>query len=218
VDQALGIMGSALNDDRIARALDAVAPELDRIVGSVGAQAIAAFGLDVSRLHWDMTSVSLYGAYEQTDPDHPAPKFGHPKDRRPDLKQIQTGLAVTGDGAVPVFHRAYSGGAGEVSQVSAAMQACRDLAGPRRFLLVGDSKLVSYTNLCDMVAAGVEFIAPAWACHDFRVSHGRLMSLAYHRESRPGKRTTRVFRAIFQPHVPVPDSPPLLLEMFRRPR
>jgi hypothetical protein len=36
-------------DDRIARALDAIAPELDRIVGSVGAQAIAAFGIDVSR-------------------------------------------------------------------------------------------------------------------------------------------------------------------------
>jgi transposase len=117
--------------------------------------------LDVARLHWDMTSVSLYGAYEQTDPDHPAPKFGHPKDRRPDLKQIQTGLAVTGDGAVPVFHRAYAGGAGEVSQVSAAMRACRDLAGPRRFLLVGDSKLVSYRNLSDMITAGVEFIAPA---------------------------------------------------------
>lgn len=161
VEQALGIEASALNDDRIARALDAVAPELDRIVGSVGAQAIAAFGIDVARLHWDMTSVSLYGAYEDTDPEHPAPRFGHPKDRRPDLKQIQTGLAVTGDGAVPVFHRAYAGGAGEVSQVSAAMRACRELAGPRRLLLVGDSKLVSYANLCDMITAGVEFIAPA---------------------------------------------------------
>ena len=161
VEQALGIEAAALNDDRIARALDAVAPELDRIVGSVGVQAIAVFGLDVARLHWDMTSISLYGAYEHPDPDHPAPRFGHPKDRRPDLKQIQTGLAVTGDGAVPVFHRAYAGGAGEVSQVSAAMRACRDLAGPRRFLLVGDSKLVSYANLADMIAAGVQFIAPA---------------------------------------------------------
>src|SRR6478735_9612301 len=44
------------------------------------------------------------------------------------------------------------------------------------------------------------------------------MGLRYHRGSRPGKRTTRVFRAIFQPDVPVPDSPPLLLEMFRSPR
>jgi len=161
VDEALGIAASALNDDRIARALDAIAPELDRIVGSVGAQAIAVFGLDVARLHWDMTSISLYGVYEDTDPEHPAPRFGHPKDRRRDLKQIQTGLAVSADGAVPVFFRGYDGGAGEVAQVAAAMRACQDLAGPRRFLLVGDSKLVSYANLRDMIAAGVEFIAPA---------------------------------------------------------
>jgi Domain of unknown function (DUF4277) len=82
VEEVLGIDPAALNDDRIARALDAIAPELDRIVGSVGAQAIAAFGIDVSRLHWDMTSISLYGAYEQADPDYAAPRFGHPKDLR----------------------------------------------------------------------------------------------------------------------------------------
>jgi hypothetical protein len=52
----------------------------------------------------------------------------------------------------------------------------------------------------------------------FRVSHGRLMPLVYHRGSRPGKKTAKVFRAVVQPCVPVPDSPPLLLEIFRSPR
>ena len=161
VDEVLGIDPAALNDDRIARALDAIAPELDRIVGSVGAQAIAAFGIDVSRLHWDMTSISLYGAYDQADPEFATPKFGHPKDRRPDLKQVQAGLAVSGDGGVPVLHRGFDGGAGEVNQVVGAMSALRTMAGPRQFLLVGDSKLISYGNVRDMIGAGVEFIAPA---------------------------------------------------------
>jgi len=110
VTEVFGIDPAQLNDDRIGRALDAVAPELAHIIGSVGAQAISAFGLDTSRLHWDMTSISLYGAYDQTDTDHPTPKFGHPKDRRPDLKQIQARLAVTGDGGIPIFHHAYDGG------------------------------------------------------------------------------------------------------------
>src|SRR6266542_351957 len=65
VEEVFGIEAAALNDDRIGRALDAIAPELERIVGSVGARAVATFGLDVARLHWDMTSVSLYGAYEE---------------------------------------------------------------------------------------------------------------------------------------------------------
>ena len=130
VDEAFGIEAAALNDDRIARALDAIAPELDRIVGSVGAQAIAAFGLDVSRLHWDMTSISLYGVYDEVEPEFAAPRFGHPKDRRPDLKQVQAGLAVTGDGGVPILHRGFDGGAGEVSQVVPAMTALQKIAGP----------------------------------------------------------------------------------------
>jgi len=161
VEEVFGIPPEALNDDRIGRALDAIAPQLEQIVGSVGARAITAFGLEVARLHWDMTSISLYGAYEEPEEGFIAPRFGHPKDRRPDLKQVQTGLAVTGEGGVPVFHRAYDGGAGEVAQVAGAMRALRGLAGPRRFLLVGDSKLVSYANLRDLLAAGVDFIAPA---------------------------------------------------------
>jgi transposase len=161
VTEVFGVPPAALNDDRIGRALDAIAPQLDQLVGSVGARAIAAFGLEVARLHWDMTSISLYGAYEEPEEGFIAPRFGHPKDRRPDLKQVQTGLGVSGDGGVPVFHRAYDGGAGEVAQVAGAMRALRQLAGPRRFLLVGDSKLVSYANLGDLLAAEVDFVAPA---------------------------------------------------------
>jgi transposase len=161
VEEVFGIPPDALNDDRIGRALDAIAPTLESIVGSVGAHAITAFGLDTARLHWDMTSISLYGAYEEPEEGFIAPRFGHPKDRRPDLKQVQTGLAVTGEGGVPVFHRAYDGGAGEVAQVAGAMRALRTLATERRFLLVGDSKLVSYANLRDLLAAEVDFIAPA---------------------------------------------------------
>jgi transposase len=43
----------------------------------------------------------------------------------------------------------------------AAMTALRQIAGLREFLLVGDSKLVSYNNLAAMIAAGVGFVAPA---------------------------------------------------------
>ena len=161
VPEIFGIDPATLNDDRVGRALDAIAPELEAIVGSVGARAIAGFGIDVSRLHWDMTSISLFGAYDSPEEGFAEPRYGKPKDRRPDLKQIQTGLAVAGDGGIPVFHRAYDGGAAEIAQVTAAMEALAKMAGPRKFLLVGDSKLISYTNLKAFTDAGVTFIAPA---------------------------------------------------------
>ena len=101
VTEVFGILPETLNDDRIGRALDAIAPKLEAIVGSVGAQAIAAFGLEVARLHWDMTSISLYGAYQDPEEGFIAPRFGHPKDRRPDLKQVQTGLGSVATAACP---------------------------------------------------------------------------------------------------------------------
>ncbi|MGO8958391.1 MAG: hypothetical protein ACLQFR_13625 [Streptosporangiaceae bacterium] len=134
---------------------------LEQVTGSVGAAAIGRSGIDVSQLHWDMTSISLHGHYPAADDSYAQPKFGHPKDRRPDLKQIQAGIATAADGAVPAFFKPYSGGAGEVSQVTAAMEALRRLAGPRRFLLADDSKLLSYANLAAMIEAKVTFPAPA---------------------------------------------------------
>src|SRR5450755_1119488 len=157
VGEALGVDPELLNDDRIGRALDAIAPHLDRIAGSVGVAAIEAFGIDVTRMHWDMTSISMHGQYDQHEEGFPAPRFGHPKDRRPDLKQVQAGIAVSGDGGIPVFHRAFDGGAGEVSQVIPMMKALQQLATQRRLLIVGDSKLISYANLAAMGSGGVTF-------------------------------------------------------------
>ena len=115
--------------------------------------------IDVSRIHWDMTSFSVYGEYEQVDEAYAVPKFGHPKDRRPDLKQVQAGIAVAADGAVPIFGRAYDGGAGEVAQVIPMMKKLQEIATSRRLLIVGDTKLVSYDNLATMHAdTGGQFV------------------------------------------------------------
>jgi transposase len=143
VGEVFGVDPELLNDDRIGRALDAIAPQLDHLVGSVGLAAIQAFGVEASRMRWDMTSISLHGDYDQVTEGFAAPKHGHSKDRRPDLKQIQAGIAVTGDGAIPLFARVFDGGAGEVGQVIGAMKQLQQLACRRRLLMVGDSKLIS---------------------------------------------------------------------------
>jgi len=56
---------------------------------------------------------------------------------------------------------ALDGRAGEVNQVVGAMSSLRAMCAERNFLLVGDTKLVSYDNLNKIIAAGVTFIAPA---------------------------------------------------------
>lgn len=94
VPEVFGLDAGLLDDDRLGRALDAIAPRLEKIAGSVGAQAIREFGIDASTMHRDMTSMSLHGAYDPADqdPDYPQVGYGHPKDRRVDLEQTQAGL------------------------------------------------------------------------------------------------------------------------------
>jgi len=162
VREVLELDPGLLNDDRLGRALDAIAPRLQEITGSIAARAICEFGIDTAVLHWDMTSMSLSGAYDPDgqDPDYPRVAYGHPKDRRVDLKQIQAGLGVSADGAIPLLATAISGGTGEITQVVAAIARFQRTAAVKRFLMIGDSKLVSYDNLTALSGAEVEFIAP----------------------------------------------------------
>ncbi|MGH3206518.1 MAG: IS1634 family transposase [Trebonia sp.] len=156
-----GLAAGVLNDDRIGRALDALAEVAEEVTGPAGAAAIAEFGTEVSQVHWDMTSVSLHGDYRHCDEGYPQPRYGHPKDRRTGLKQVQAGIAASAGGAVPLFFRPHDGGAGEVNQVTGAMEALRRLAGPRRFLLVGDSRLLSYADIAALTEAKADFLGPA---------------------------------------------------------
>jgi hypothetical protein len=45
-----------------------------------------------------------------------------------------------GAGGIPVLHRAFDGGAGEVSEVIPVMKALQEMATQRRLLIVGDSR------------------------------------------------------------------------------
>jgi hypothetical protein len=51
VAAVFGVDADVLNDDRVARALDALAPVLEQVTGSVGLAAITAFDVDVSQVH-----------------------------------------------------------------------------------------------------------------------------------------------------------------------
>jgi Domain of unknown function (DUF4277) len=53
-----------LNDDRLGRALERLAAHADRIQAALVLRAIREFKLDVSQIHYDITDVELFGAYE----------------------------------------------------------------------------------------------------------------------------------------------------------
>ena len=149
-----------MNDDKLGRSLDAIAPHLEEITGAVAVRAIGAFGIDISQLHWDMTSFSLHGAYEQPDEDYPAPAYGHPKDRRETCCRSRRDRGPRRRQHPGLRPRLQRRGR-RIFQVTGAMNALKKIAGAKKFLLVGDSKLISYDNVATIGKARCTFLAPA---------------------------------------------------------
>ncbi|MHB8508559.1 MAG: IS1634 family transposase [Candidatus Dormibacteria bacterium] len=154
----LGTPSGLLNDDRLGRALDALAGQLDEVTGALGMAAIAAFGVDAARLHWDFTSVAFCGEYAHQDESSPRIGFGHSSDRQSHRRQLKVAQAVTATG-VPLYHRVVSGARHEGAQTHELLERLRGLAAPKRLLLVADSALVSNDNLAACERAQMQFIA-----------------------------------------------------------
>lgn len=103
--EVLGITADEFNDDRLALVLDALAPHLEAIWQEMVITAIITFDLDLSKLCYDITSISFTGDYEQAE----LVRYGYSRDRRPDRKQVELALNVTVEGGVPIDYRVLAG-------------------------------------------------------------------------------------------------------------
>lgn len=92
------IKEEAVNQFTLGRALDRLfEADPKKVFSEFTAQVFAQEKLSVTSVHSDTTSFILTGAYEENG-EQPLAARGHSKDRRPDLKQVKTGLHVQQDG------------------------------------------------------------------------------------------------------------------------
>ena len=149
---------SAVNDDRIARALDALASERGRnVFFRLALRVIKDFKLETRRIHFDTTTVTFAGRYEGSRVE-PRITFGFNKDHRPDLKQLVFGLNVTADGAVPLLHHVWSGHRTDDSVHRRNTEDLRQLLGRDDFIYVADGKLCTADNLQAIADYGGQFV------------------------------------------------------------
>jgi transposase len=154
----LGTPAALLNDDRLGRALDALAGRLDQVAGALALSAVAGFGLEAARLHWDFTSVAFCGAYADQDQEAPEIGFGHSSDHREHRRQLKVAHATTASG-VPLYGRVAHGRRHEGAETHTLLERLRGLASPHRLTLVADSALVTKANLAAADAAKMSFVA-----------------------------------------------------------
>jgi Domain of unknown function (DUF4277)/Transposase DDE domain len=195
-----------LNDDRLGRALEALAPLAEQVRGELALTAARTGGADLSRLHLDLTAVRFAGGYEHSA----MVEKGWAADRSIG-RQIRTLQASTVDG-IPVYYRPHKGAKSEVVCFAEAMERLRTLAPPG-LVVVADSGLGYLGHLCAADRAGLRFVVPlradtGWADR-FMADVGdldKLVDLPHtsQREARlPAEKRTR-WKGLLRPY-PVTD-------------
>jgi uncharacterized protein DUF4277/DDE family transposase len=165
VRETWGIDPDLLNDDRLGRCLDALASQIDPIQGEVLVQGVWQFELELSQLHWDLTSVVLTGEYppEEQAKGYAQPAYGFGGEAG--CKQLRVGECTTADG-VPVWHHAFDGNTADVGTVVAQMEALRQQIPLPECLVIGDTKLLSDGVITKLRGQELHFLAPLPAHKD----------------------------------------------------
>src|SRR3954471_2491903 len=158
-----GLTAAQLNDDRLGRALERLAAHAETIQAALVLKAIDRFGLDVTQIHYDLTTVELYGAYDSEEvegqpPPVPMPTYGRTKSGRKHVKQVQLGLDVSGDGGVPVGHLPLDGNAAEVTSHLENLKLLARTLPKGKLLYIADTKLDAPKNLLTIAARKGQFL------------------------------------------------------------
>jgi hypothetical protein len=161
VHELLGIPAALLNDDRLGRALETLAVYAESVRGLLAARAIERFGVDAGRLHVDLTTLRVAGAYE----DSALVAKGWGSDRRV-ARQVRVLQATTPDG-VSLYARPDPGNAAELTLIGAALERLRALTGPGG-LVVCDAACGHPKTLAQIAAADLRFVVSLRASTGFR--------------------------------------------------
>ena len=127
-------------------------------------KVIDEFSIELSQLHNDSTTVTVYGKYKQNrsmrnGKTSLALLRGHNKDFRPDLKQLLFTLTVSRDGAVPIHYKGYDGNTTDDKTHIQTWEALRRITGRSDFIYVADAKLCTREQMAYIAKEGGRFIS-----------------------------------------------------------
>lgn len=146
----VGTPAELLNDDRLARALDAVFPKRWNILADIALHVAKQFRVSLAKVHYDPTSFHFTGEYDP-DPSGPDPSLlpamqpfkievGRHALPGQHVKEAQVGvnLANDGKGPVPFFYHSADGSANGHAAVAKNLQHLLKFVKPKRLLMVTD--------------------------------------------------------------------------------
>ena len=147
----------AFNDTTLGRAMDAIYEAgTEQLFSQVAFRAAGAFPEDVDtrHVHFDTTSVSVWGDYpmcNEDDEDQLNVTYGHSKDRRPDLKQFLIKMLCVHHN-IPIIGGCESGNESDktinnVVLTSLSKHMAKHGLSEGAFVYIADSSMVTPKNL-----------------------------------------------------------------------
>lgn len=111
--KVLGIPAYRFNDDRLARALDAIAPHLQEIWLEIVSRALEHYAIDLSVIFYDLTAFVMEGAYEGSA----LADFGFAHNTPMDKRKIKLAGNATQDSGIPLSWAAICGRTADTATV-----------------------------------------------------------------------------------------------------
>lgn len=157
----IGTPADALNDDRLARALDAVFPKRWEILADIALNMSKRFNVSLGKVHYDPTSFHFTGEYNDQPessaflPEIKPFKIEVGRHARPgdNIKEVNLGvnLANDGKGPVPFFFHSADGSANGHKAVAKNLQNMLKYVKPKRLLMVTDRGCFSAEHAVNIV-------------------------------------------------------------------
>jgi transposase len=158
-----GLNSELLNDDRIGRMLESIADDVEGLKTEICFAAIDNFGIDVGRLHWDLTSFEFEGNFDIQDAEFSALSYGYSTGGVGKRLQCRVGNLVSGDGAVGgLMHKVYSGNHCDQNSIGDYFELLKQIYERygKRPKIIGDSKLCGHELMAKLHEADLQFITP----------------------------------------------------------
>jgi transposase len=162
IEDVYGFSADALNDDRIGRALDEIAPHLAAAWVKLVLAGTQLYQVDLRQLHSDVTRVSFAGDYDSRPGEVPpfGITHGYTGHQDPSRKQVTVSLSVAADGAIPAWYELADGNAADCRAYLAHLQAAQEVLHLDEVLIIGDSKLITRPNMLGFCRAHARFVGP----------------------------------------------------------
>ena len=138
-------------DYNLGRSMDKIFETgTQKIFSQLAQKALTVFAVDPRRLHFDTTSVSVFGDYDLVDPPFDI-TYGYSKDKRPDLKQFLVSMLCV-DRNIPILGTTTDGNASDktlnnelLTNISSYM--AEHGLQPGAYVYVADAAFVTEDNL-----------------------------------------------------------------------